>query len=60
MTGRRLVLMLAYYYEGQPMREIGRRLGVNEIRVSQLHRRALTMLQQYFRIRGIGMEAFQA
>ena len=34
-----------YYYEERPLAEIGAALGVTESRVSQLHRRALRMLE---------------
>jgi RNA polymerase sigma factor for flagellar operon FliA len=40
----RIVLTL-YYYEQQTMREIGRRLGVKQARVSQLHSQALRRLR---------------
>ena len=46
------VLLRDYYHGGQTMREIGYRLGVNESRVSQIHRRALRLLREHLEARG--------
>jgi len=53
------VLIRCYYQDGKTMREIGTQFGVNESRISQLHAHALVTLRQYFRLRGITIEAFQ-
>ena len=39
------IVMTLYYYEQVPMRDIGKRLGVKQARVSQLHSQALRRLQ---------------
>ena len=52
-------LIRSYYREGKTMREIGAQFGVNESRISQLHKRALCLLRQYFGQRGMTIEAFQ-
>ena len=46
------ILIRAYYHGGQTMREIGCRLGVNESRVSQIHKRALGLLREHMAARG--------
>jgi RNA polymerase sigma factor for flagellar operon FliA len=59
LPSRLQILIHAYYCEGAMMSEIGKRLGVNESRISQLHTRAIRMLRHHFTIQNIGMEAFQ-
>lgn len=56
---RMRALIRSYYRDGKTLREIGIQFGVNESRVSQIHARALGRLRQYFRLRGITIEAFQ-
>jgi RNA polymerase sigma factor for flagellar operon FliA len=43
-----------YYSQGATMRQIGNELGVNESRVSQIHKAALEKLNLALRSRGIG------
>ena len=59
LPSRLRLLISAYYREDKTMREIGSQFGVNESRISQLHKRALHMLREYFRLRGMTMEVFQ-
>ena len=59
LPARLRALIRCYYRDGKTMREIGAQFGVNESRISQLHKRALCMLRQYFGQRGITIEAFQ-
>ncbi len=42
-----------YYLGGKTMREIGERLGINESRVSQIHRTALEKMQVNLQAAGI-------
>ena len=49
---RRVVFL--YYSQELTMREIGVQLGVNESRVSQMHRSALNKMQAYLEKSGIG------
>jgi RNA polymerase sigma factor for flagellar operon FliA len=42
-----------YYLGGKTMREIGERLGINESRVSQIHRAALDRMQVSLQTAGI-------
>jgi len=51
------IVLRAYYHGGQTMREIGRQLGVNESRVSQIHKRALRLLRQHMAARGFTSSA---
>jgi RNA polymerase sigma factor for flagellar operon FliA len=51
------ILLRAYYHSGQTMREVGYRLGVNESRISQLHRRALRLLREHLEARGLTSSA---
>jgi len=46
-------VVVLYYNQGRTMKQIGRHLGVNESRVSQIHKAALEKLQQALRGRGI-------
>ena len=46
-----------YYDEGKTMREIGTALGVNESRVSQIHRAALEKMQENLQSAGIHSSA---
>lgn len=47
--------LIQLYYQGEmTMREIGLKFGVNESRVSQIHRRALEHLARYLRGVGVG------
>ena len=45
LPGRWRIVLRGYYRHGMTMREIGRGLGVNESRVSQIHKRALGELR---------------
>jgi len=47
-----------YYHEHLTMMEIGRRLGVNESRISQIHKAALEHCRAEFERRGIHSAAF--
>jgi len=42
-----------YHWRGLTMREIGLRYGINESRVSQIHKRALGLMAVALRDRGI-------
>jgi len=46
-----------YYDEGKTMREIGTVLGINESRVSQIHRAALDKMQENLQSAGIHSSA---
>jgi RNA polymerase sigma factor for flagellar operon FliA len=46
------IVLRAYYHGGQTMRKIGYLLGVNESRVSQIHKRALCLLRDHLAARG--------
>jgi RNA polymerase sigma factor for flagellar operon FliA len=46
-------VVFMYYSQELTMKEIGTALGVNESRVSQMHRSALTKMQNYFEQSGI-------
>ena len=59
LPARLRALIRSYYRDGKTMCEIGAQFGVNESRISQLHKRALHMLRQYFGQRGMTVEAFQ-
>ncbi len=49
--------LITMYYEGDlTMKEIGRKLGVNESRVSQIHKAAITKLSETLAARGMGAE----
>jgi RNA polymerase sigma factor for flagellar operon FliA len=47
-------VVFMYYSQELTMKEIGVALGVNESRVSQMHRSALTKMQNFFEKSGIG------
>lgn len=50
-----------YYKDGLTMKEIGGELGINESRVSQIHKRALELLKAILEKRGISsLQAFGA
>lgn len=54
---RRYRSLITMYYEGDlTMKEIGRELGVNESRVSQIHRAALAKLSDTLASRGLSAE----
>jgi RNA polymerase sigma factor for flagellar operon FliA len=59
LPARLRTLIRSYYWGGKTMREIGAQFGVNESRISQLHAGALRALRQYFRMRDIGIAAFE-
>jgi len=42
-----------YYIGGKTMREIGDRMGINESRVSQIHRAALDKMEEHLQAVGI-------
>jgi len=42
-----------YYVQGKTMREIGEALGINESRVSQIHKAALEKMAEHLQARGI-------
>jgi RNA polymerase sigma factor for flagellar operon FliA len=42
-----------YYIGGKTMREIGDRMGINESRVSQIHRAALDKMEEHLQSTGI-------
>jgi RNA polymerase sigma factor for flagellar operon FliA len=46
LAARDQVIIALYYFEGLTLAEIGQVLGVTESRVSQVHRRATTMLRE--------------
>lgn len=46
LPARERLVVVAHYYDGRKLADIGRELGVTESRVCQLHRRALKMLQE--------------
>ena len=46
-------VVFMYYTQELTMKEIGTALGVNESRVSQMHRSALNKMQTYFEQSGI-------
>lgn len=46
LPAREQKIIRLYYFEEATMKEIGRAIGVNESRVSQLHARAITRLKQ--------------
>jgi RNA polymerase sigma factor for flagellar operon FliA len=50
---RERMIVTLHYFEGVPLQEIARSLGVTESRVSQLHTRALRMMRE-------GIEAAEA
>jgi RNA polymerase sigma factor for flagellar operon FliA len=46
-------IVALYHWHGLTMREIGRSLGINESRVSQIHKRALELMAASLRSKGI-------
>jgi RNA polymerase sigma factor for flagellar operon FliA len=50
-------IMLLYHWKGVTMREIGRAFGVNESRVSQIHKRALELMAGCLKSSGITSSA---
>jgi RNA polymerase sigma factor (sigma-70 family) len=46
-------IVALYHWRGLTMREIGRSYGINESRVSQIHKRALELMAASLRSRGI-------
>jgi RNA polymerase sigma factor for flagellar operon FliA len=46
LPAREQKIILLYYFEEATMKQIGRAIGVNESRVSQLHARAISRLRQ--------------
>jgi RNA polymerase sigma factor for flagellar operon FliA len=46
LPAREQKIIRLYYFEEATMKQIGRAIGVNESRVSQLHARAITRLRQ--------------
>jgi RNA polymerase sigma factor for flagellar operon FliA len=48
------VIVIQYYFDGDLMLQIGSRLGVHESRISQLHKRALSILRE--RLVGSGVD----
>jgi RNA polymerase sigma factor for flagellar operon FliA len=46
LAERDQVVIALYYFEGLTLAEIGRVLGVTESRISQVHRRATTLLRE--------------
>lgn len=53
LPGRYQAVVRMYYEDGRTMREIGGELGINESRVSQIHRAALEKLAQNLQSAGI-------
>jgi RNA polymerase sigma factor for flagellar operon FliA len=53
LPARERLVMLAYYFSGKFMREIGADLGVAELRVSQIHARGLELLRAHFENIGV-------
>ncbi|MGH2746874.1 MAG: sigma-70 family RNA polymerase sigma factor [Actinomycetota bacterium] len=46
LPDRERAIVVEHYYRGRRLKDIGRDLGVTESRICQLHRRALSRLQQ--------------
>ena len=46
-------IVALYHWRGLTMREIGRSYGINESRVSQIHKRALELMAASLRSKGI-------
>jgi RNA polymerase sigma factor for flagellar operon FliA len=46
-------IVTLYHWRGLTMREIGRAFGINESRVSQIHKRALELMAERLRSKGI-------
>jgi len=46
-------IVALYHWRGLTMREIGRSYGINESRVSQIHKRALELMAESLRSKGI-------
>jgi RNA polymerase sigma factor for flagellar operon FliA len=46
-------IVILYHWRGLTMREIGRTFGINESRVSQIHKRALQLMARRLRSQGI-------
>jgi RNA polymerase sigma factor FliA len=53
LPSRTREILNLYHWRGLTMREIGLRYGMNESRVSQIHKRALGLMAVAFRERGI-------
>jgi RNA polymerase sigma factor for flagellar operon FliA len=51
------VVVQMYYVDGRTMREIGTALGINESRVSQIHRAALEKMAENLQSAGIHSSA---
>jgi len=47
------IVLRSYYHAGRTMREIGAGMGVNESRVSQIHKSALRRLREHLVARGV-------
>ena len=52
LPAREQKIIRLYYFDEATMKEIGRAIGVNESRVSQLHARAITRLRQALEAQG--------
>jgi RNA polymerase sigma factor for flagellar operon FliA len=53
LPDRLQVIVMNYYFDGRTMLQITGRLGVNESRISQLHKRALSILRERLVGRGL-------
>ena len=53
MPRRTREIVTLYHWRGLTMREIGLRYGINESRVSQIHKRALGLMASALREQGI-------
>ena len=53
LPDRLQVIVMNYYFDGRTMLQITGRLGVNESRISQLHKRALSILRERLLGRGL-------
>ncbi len=53
LPARERLVMLAYYFSGKFMREIGADLGVEKAHISQIHARGLELLRAHFENIGV-------